>query len=239
MENQKKIVGFLFFILFLMGCSNTPIEKKDKSTVDDENLSFSIERYLGRIKNKGSKRIFEVRSIIAPDSKVNGYFSIEDNVAQFTHLINPYGDTLKVHDTIDSLTFRVVGLSIEEKWKIRNPYFFDGRMRCYYYDKTNFYAYLDLDSSEFLLLGKKSDAELLGGHYVRVGNRIFAQGVQIDSADLGTFHTMEVWMEGTEWNRTIGLDNYHIYVNDKILTEKRFEKLIAPNDSLKSIYFPQ
>lgn len=239
MENQKKIVGFLVVILFLTSCSNEPIRKKDKSNVDNENLSFSAERYLGRIKNKDSNLIFEVRSIVTPDSKVNGYFFIENNVAQFTHLINPYGDTLKVHETIDSLTFRVVGLSNEEKRKIRNPYFFDGRMRYYYYDNMNFYAYLDQDSPQFLLLGKKSEAELLGGHFVRVKNQIFVQGVRIDSADVSTFHTIDIfWTEKTEWSRTIGLDNEHIYISEKILTKEGFDKLIA-NDSLKHIYFPE
>ena len=112
-------------------------------------------------------------------------------------------------------------------------------MHCYYYDRENFYAYLDQESPQFLLLGKIDEVELLGGNYVRVDDRVFSQGIKMDSIDIGSFHTMEVWIEGTEWSRTIGLDKDHIFINDKPITKEVFNKRIAPHDSLEKIYFLQ
>lgn len=237
MENQKKVTNFLLLLILLVSCSNEPHKKEDQ-VIDNDPLS-AIKLYLGSIENNGSERTFQVRSIFSTVTEVKGYFSIDDNVAQFQSLINQYGDTLEVHETIDSESFAIVGLSENEKRKIRNPYFFDGRMQCYYYDLANFYTYLDKESPQFLLLGKTNEAELLGGHYVQVVDQVFSQGIKMDSVDVSSFHTMEVWQEGTEWYRTIGLDKYHMYVNEKKLTKERFEKIIAPNDSLKKIYFPK
>ncbi|MFK7787789.1 MAG: hypothetical protein AB8B56_21890 [Crocinitomicaceae bacterium] len=238
MENQKKIVHLLLFSVLLVGCTNGPKKKVDSSKAPNQPIS-AIEMYEGHVENRDGKRVFLVRSINSEDSQVEEYCSIQKGTAQFTGCINPFGDTISIHEMIDSASFSVVGLKEDEKQKIRNPYFFDGRMHCYYFDDVNFFAYLDQDSPDFLLLGKKSETELLGGSFVRVADQIFVQGIKIDSADVNTFHTMEVfWSEKTEWSRTIGLDKNHIYISEKPLTEERFYKLITPNDSLRNIYFP-
>jgi hypothetical protein len=232
-----KSILYLFSLIFLVGCTNDTFKIKDLHTINNEKMSFSTSRYIGRIVTKDSIRVFQVLSVFSNGQKRNDYFSVENNSVEFHRLINQNGDTLSVHEIIDHETFNVVGMTEAEKRLIRNHSCFGGNMNVYYYDQANFYAFLDREFPEFLLLGATDETYLLGGDYVRVGDKLFSAGVQMDSVDIKSFHTMEIWRGGDRFS-TIGLDNKHIYFNEDIMSETSFERIIAPNDSLRKIYFP-
>jgi len=237
MENQKKIVYTLFIILTLMGCMSEGKQTKKKTNKVAPKTLSSLDKYVGKILVEQDDLYFQVRSIYCESGEVENYFTCRDNLVSFVSLIDLSGDTVKLNKYIDQNSFRVIGTDPKEKNSIRNPYYFDGRMNCYYVDKNYVYAFIDKTSPQFKLLGNARSLSLLGGNYIRVANRIYSKGIQITGVDPAKFHTMEVFNEGSEWLRTIGLDDQSLYLNDQVLDKASFDKLIAPNDSLEKLYF--
>ena len=230
MENKGKIAIGFFILLFSCGSGGDQTE----SIIDTRE---ELEGPIGKIIVEKGSFIFEAPCLFAEKEGNKMYYTVNGRKIHFYSAVD-YEDTISLDKVIDTASFRFVGGLADEKNRIRNPYFFNGRMNCYYVDKNHFYAYLDKPSPEFIVLGQADDATLLGGNYVRLGKHIYSNGIALSGVDVSSFHTMDLFQDRTEWKRTIGLDKHHLYVNEEVLTEERFENLIAPNDSLKKIYFP-
>lgn len=231
MENKVKIVFGIFLVLIFSGCSC------ENEHEDLQDTSEVLEGQVGRIITQKDALVFEAPCLFAEQDEKKLYYSVNDRLIRFYSVIDLHGDTIALDKSIDTESFRFVGGLSSEKTKIRNPYFFNGRMNCYYLDKNYFYAYLDEPFPEFIILGRAKDMKLLGGNYVCIQDKIYSKGVALSGVDVSSFHTMEVFQEGSEWKRTIGLDNYSMYYNNEVLDESYFNRLIAPNDSLRKIYF--
>ncbi len=220
-------------VLILFGCSQSTenLVKEEYNPLQDQ---------IGHIVLRGKKYFFEVPCLYSESKKEKDYFVVKNNIIHFEKVLNiELSDTVELERILDKSTFRMIGLTDNEKRKIRNPYYFEGRMNCYYADSKNFYTYLNNDNPQFLWIGLSKDFELLGGNYVKINNKIYSGGQLVDSADIESFHTMEIPQlhNKSEWSITIGLDAKHIYSNENIMDKKRFTKVVYSNDSLKHIYF--
>lgn len=226
MENKIKIVILISFVFFFTCCT-----QQKNSELNNSEISFGLRQYFGKVLCENENFIFEVPCIYCLDEKPIRFINVKT--------IN--NDTLYLRNVIDTSSFRLLGLDSFEKEKIRNRFYLDGRMLCYYRDKNNLYAFLDKENPEFLLLGLWKDVILLGGNYIRIKNRIYSKGLFIPHADLETFHTMDIpqFHNKSEWSVTVGLDKNHIYLDEKIMDKLCFNKIIFSNDSLKNIYFPK
>lgn len=231
MENKVKIVFGIFLVLIFSGCSC----ENDHEVV--ENSPEGVEGQVGRIIIQEGAPVFEAPCLFAEQDEKKLYYSVNDRVIRFYSVVDHHGNTISLDKIIDAASFRFVGGLSSEKSRIRNPYFFNGRMNCYYLDKNYFYTYRDEPLPEFIILGRAKDVKLLGGNYVCIRDDIYSKGVTLSGVDVSSFHTMEVFQEGSEWKRTIGLDNNSMYYNNEVLDESDFNRLIAPNDSLRKIYF--
>lgn len=237
MENKVKVIAFGLLPAFLLGCQNSAPKEID---VKSGNKHTLFEENIGQLITKNNEMTFEVRCVNGVISEINNYYKLKNHTIQFFALIKD-ADTIPITELLDKKTFKMLGLTRAERLKIRNPYFLDGRMNCYYMDKNYVFAYLDQSTPEFRIIGSSKDPlEFLGGNYLKVNDKIFSRGILLDSVDVKNFHTQDEpqFHFKSEWFLTIGLDNTYIYRDNKKMTKSDFNYFIDGNDSLRKIYFP-
>lgn len=236
MENKIKIIVFVAFIV--LSCSrenNNSHQQQNTNDIQVENLEsvyqgYFSNGYIGKIVYQDEQMCFKVK--YSHCIKIGEEFITAKLTTIDGHIID-------IKEIVDTTTFRIVGLSVEEKNSINNAYYLGGRMNCYYKDKNNLYAFLDNENPEYLILGSWKDVSLLGGNYLKIKHRIYSKGIHIPQADVATFHTLNIgqFHRKSEWSITVGLDENYIYFNEKIMDFKMFKDVIGTNDSLKQIYF--
>lgn len=165
---------------------------------------------------------------------------------------------------IDSKTFDLLYNNSDDGKKVHNyfylqyatnPYFY------YYYFKDKKYIYIYVCKydehtccNKFYIAGKVSDYDVLGGAYLKVGNKIYCEGNEVKGADIKTFRTFNVgWQQYpgvfAEQDITLGMNKNYIYdgsnpINNYNEFKKDFNNgfdthYITKNpDSLQKIYFP-
>lgn len=233
MENKSKIVLILSLVLLVISCKD-----KEKQTITDQlKIDGVIKDNLGRLYVENNQLIFECQCLYSNAKEKDDFYVVNDNVIKFKKIIDMKSDTIPLEKVIDQNTFHLLGLEDEEKEKIRNLFFLNGRLNCYYADKNFTYAFADKPNPEFKIIGDADKAIFIGGNYMKISEKIYSNGIEVKNVDYNSFKTFEVSTERIERKLTIGSDKKHLFLDEKIMTKKDFDRLIAPNDSLKEKYF--
>lgn len=234
MENKRKIVFILSLVLLVICCK----DKKKQTITEQQQMMGVIKDNLGKLYIANNQLIFETQCFKADVLAKANYYVVDKNMVKFKKLINTNSDTILLEKVIDSKTFHLLGLDGEEKQKIRNPFYFNGRMHCYYEDKNFTFVFADKSNPEFKIIGQSDKAIFIGGDYLKLDSKIYSNGIEVKSVDWKSFKTFEVHDKyRLQYINTIGSDKKHLFWHEKIMTKYDFERLISPNDSLRKIYF--
>jgi hypothetical protein len=161
---------------------------------------------------------------------------------------------------IDSKTFDLLYNFPEDRKKVSNNEYLSDILdifggytpNTFYYFKDRKYIYIYVCGfteypcyNRFYIAGRISDYDVLGGAYLRVGNKIYCEGKEVKDADINTFKTFIANRFGSDHDMTLGMDKNSIYVNDKAINSYKefkdyFENyyVTSNTDSLRKIYFP-
>lgn len=208
MENKKKIVFFLFLTLLgsLAACNrHCPCTQQGTGFVWH---SEPKEANVLHISIHPSILPFSGKNLEVKYVKMNGALHPVSEVVDCKSFIN-------IYDSEDSVARR------------NNEYYRINPIVNYFKDKNYLYFYIEQEKppyDDFLtVMGKCDDYEVLGGEYLRVGDKIYSRGVEVAGADLASFHTIEVFRKYSEWQAILGKDKNHIYLYDKPMTKSQSE----------------
>lgn len=211
MENKKKIVFFLFLTLLgsLAACNrHCPCTQQGTGFVWH---SEPKEANVLHISIHPSILPFSGKTLEVKYVKMNGALHPVSEVVDCKSFIN-------IYDSEDSVARR------------NNEYYRINPIVNYFKDKNYLYFYIEQEKppyDDFLtVMGKCDDYEVLGGEYLRVGDKIYSRGVEVAGADLASFHTIEVLRKYSEWQAILGKDKNHIYLYDKPMTKSQSEEFI-------------
>lgn len=226
MENKKKIICGVFFLPFLISCIQE-IKNKNYIIFKEKKLYFKHHTFSENSKQENSYK--------KGDTIFFGAVIINDKIVENTKVIDP-------------TTFDALYNYATERAKVKNEYYLRGE-DYYFRDKKYIYIYQDniLDSKTspmFFIGGKVDDFAVLGGSYLRVGNKIYCKGIKLEDVDISTFKTATLRLKNSEWYQTIGFDKNAIYIeNRKEYTSnlKLYKnRIIGINlDSLQNFYSSQ
>ena len=111
-------------------------------------------------------------------------------------------------------------------------------MYSYYADKNFTYVFADKSNPEFKIIGESDKAVFIGGDYLKLGGKIYSNGIEVKGVDCNSFKSFEVHDKyRLQYINTIGYDKKHLFWHEKIMNKNDFDRLIAPNDSLEKKYF--
>ncbi len=230
MENYCKIIIILLFI----GSCNLENTKQINSNFANVELEYlEKSKYIGGLHLQNDTVMFSIKSVNCnDDQKHNGLVSFNKIQTDSSHFVD-------LALIIDTQSFRLLGIKKEEMDKIRNEYHQNGRMNAYYIDKKNVYAFVDKDIPEFNLLGSIKDLIILGGNYIQVGSKIYADGKLLKDVDVGTFKTMDLLPDDDrlQWYYTVGLDKSNIYYNEKKMSKADFIRIFGDKTEIGEKYF--
>jgi hypothetical protein len=235
MENKSKIVLILSLVLLVICCK----DKKKQTITEQLQINGVITYNLGRLYIENNQLTFEAQFCLHSDFKEkSNFYVMNGSKIKFTKLIDLNLDTISLGKIVDSDTFHLLGLDDEEKQKIRNPYYFDGRMYSYYADKNFTYVFADKSNPEFKVIGESDKAVFIGGDYLKLGVKIYSNGIEVKGVDCNSFKSFEVHDKyRLQYINTIGSDKKHLFWHEKIMTKNEFIRILAPNDSLEKKYF--
>lgn len=234
MENKSKIMFILSLVLLVICCKN----KKEQNITDQLQIDGVIKDNLGKLYIEKNQLIFESKCLYCDVKEKNDFYVVIDNQIKFKKLIDMNSDTISFKKVIDQETFHLLGLTNIEEQKIRNPFYFNGKMHSYYADKNFAYVFADKANPEFKIIGESNKAIFIGGDYLRLGSKIYSNGIEVKDVDYNSFKTFEVNDKyRPQYINTIGFDKKHLFWHEKIMTNNDFERLIALNDSLEKRYF--
>ena len=217
MENKTKVIIFLFLSLFaiLSACN-----RQCTCTQQGIGYAWHSDPIEGKVLHvipytlMGEKYEYVVKSV-----KMNGKLYPLSDVVDCKSFIN-------IYDSEDSVARR------------NNEYYRINPIVNYFKDKNYLYFYIEQEKppyDDFLtVMGKCDDYEVLGGEYLRVGDKIYSRGVEVAGADLASFHTIEVLRKYSEWQAILGKDKNHIYLYDKPMTKSQSEGFIIDSSLLFS-----
>lgn len=206
MENKKKIVFFLFLTLLgsLAACNrHCPCTQQGTGFV----------WYSDPIEGK-------VLHVIP-------YTLMAEKYEYVVKSVKKNGKLYPVSDVVDCKSFINIYDSEDSVARRNNEYYRINPIVNYFKDKNYLYFYIEQEKppyDDFLtVMGKCDDYEVLGGEYLRVGDKIYSRGVEVAGADLASFHTIEVLRKYSEWQAILGKDKNHIYLYDKPMTKSQSE----------------
>ena len=135
-----------------------------------------------------------------------------------------------VSEVVDCKSFINIYDSEDSVARRNNEYYRINPIVNYFKDKKYLYFYIVRQNppyDNFLnVMGKYNDYKVLGGAYLRVGNKIYCEGIEVVDADMATFHTIEVIQIDSEWPAILGKDKNNIYLYDKPMTKRQSEGFI-------------
>lgn len=148
------------------------------------------------------------------------------------------GKLYPLSDVVDCKSFINIYDSEDSVARRNNEYYRINPIVNYFKDKKYLYFYVQQEKppyDDFLtVMGKCNDYEVLGGEYLRVGDKIYSRGVEVAGADVASFHTIEVLRKYSEWHAILGKDKNHIYLYDKPMTKSQSEGFIIDSSLLFS-----
>ncbi|MPS72958.1 MAG: hypothetical protein E2590_07365 [Chryseobacterium sp.] len=201
MENSKKII-FYFVLLILFSCSGQ--EKSDFILKKNDNVFFKAPYLLG-------------------EKKAPNFFVKNDTI--FFKMLKINGIEKEIKKNIDIETFTLIPNNEKEKKEINNSYYLNNPYYNYFKDKNYIYIYRDdLVTPEFFQVGKASEYKILGGAYLKINNKIYWRGIEVLNADINSFKVINVQRKKSEWQASIGIDNKHMYLGNKIMGYEEFSK---------------
>lgn len=153
MENKKKIIYVIFLLSFLISCIQE-IKNKNYILFKEKKLYFKHHTFSEKSKQENSYK--------EGDTIFFGGVIVNDKIIENTKII-------------DATTFDVLYNDSTARAKVKNEYYLRGE-NYYFRDKKYIYIYQDniLDSKTspiFYIGGKVDDFDVLGGSYLRVGNK--------------------------------------------------------------------
>lgn len=126
---------------------------------------------------------------------------------------------IKISEFIDVTTFDYIYNYPEDKSKINNEYYIKNPVDNYFKDSKHLYIYQYLNGNpDFFIAGNNSDYKILGGAYIRIEDKIYWRGEEVEGVDINSFKTLNVLRNNSEWKATIGMDKYHLYNGNSIMT---------------------
>jgi len=240
MEAQIKVVLLVASSLLWSCGSNDRDLKPTRRPEPDLDTRTNSVRGVGRLMRHGDDMSFVAWTGFDMIAYIPNYYRLDSAGIDFKSLLIPSGDTVTLGSVVDTATFRVMGLTEAERRGIRNPYYLDGRMNCYYVDVHHVYAYHGHPPFSFRLIGSREDMELLGGDYLKLGQEVYSMGRLILDADVKSFRTIDVSQlhRKTSWELTIGLDVHNSYSGPHVMSERSFDEVFnGAEDSLRRAYF--
>ena len=207
-ENRKIALSLLLLLLLSCGLGDTASENK-YLTVKNNQLYFR------------SKTLNNVLSF------QQGSF-IEKDTIFINKILTEKGQYENVGNVIDPKTFKPLYDDKDVRKKVDNEYYLKEDAEDYYFiDKNYIYIYKDdliARKIDFYIGGKSSDYEVLGGSYLRVGEKVFCKGTLLEGVDLRTFKTYKLPMKNSEWYKTIAADKNKLYIENLILDKDDYKK---------------
>ncbi|MGO3183393.1 MAG: DKNYY domain-containing protein [Aequorivita sp.] len=156
----------------------------------------------------------------------------------FLSEITDEGVTKKVSEVIDFKTFDYLYNFKEDKAKINNEYYIVNPVDNYFKDKNYVYVFQNMNETpQFFIAGKTSNYDVLGGAYLKVGNKVYWRGNIVNGADVKTFKTINVPRNKAEWDATIGIDKEHLFNGNQIMTLENATKNYFLSKDLLKKYF--
>ena len=223
MENTKKIVCGFFFISFIISCGS----------------SIRNKIYI----KKKDKHVFFKHFTFNEQGNQDGSFKQSDSIF-FSKVIFENQNILN-ENIIDTESFDALYNDINDREKVKNDYYLRGDD---YYFKDNKYVYIYVDDvtqfikPKFFIAGKINDYNILGGSYLKVGNKIYCKGVEIENVDIKTFKIAKMRLKYSEWFQTIGFDKNAFYIENRKEDKSKlnlYKNYISEIDvdSLQKAYF--
>ena len=197
------------------------------------------------IVRENGKYLFKHASFIPQEKWQNGYKK-EDTVYLRNVLYKSAYTSLS--KKIDPVTFEQLYNIDSNKVKVSNPFYLRYPYNAVYFtDDKNIYFYDENEQdpanpAKLILAGEKSNYKLLGGGYLSIAGKIFYNGKEVVGADLGSFKTFRMQLDNSEWALTVGYDKNNIYLDEKKMDQKTFERnkenfLDISYKDLQRIYF--
>lgn len=222
MENTKKIITILFIFISSISCKNKEVVQssdKKNNAIKSPNLIIKT--------SKGY--VLQLKDFNSSD---NEFYTVK----KITNLKN---ELVKIKDIIDFDTFENLTNTSDYKSIVKNEYYLNTPIHNYFIDKNYVFIYSYLDgNNSFYISGLKKDLKILGGSYIKVKDSLYSYGDVLTDVDLGSFKTIDVTRNRSEWKATLGIDNKYIYSGNQILTKEVAEKKFYIKDSIMKKYYP-
>lgn len=223
MENSKKMMYCFLFLPFFISCKQE-IKNKEYITIKESILYFKHFTFSNIIKQEGS-------------------YKKDDSI--FFSKVFFENKNISNNKIIDPETFDVLYNDINDRKKVSNDYYLRGD-DYYFKDKNYLYIYQDDISDKnkfplFFVAGKVNEYSVIGGGYLRVGNKIYCKGNELVDVDINTFKIAMMRLKHSEWFQTIGFDKNSIYMECKKENKEKLDQykkdIIGINlDSLQKRY---
>jgi hypothetical protein len=211
MENKKKInpILFYFFPVLILSCMST-----------------------GKIQILNSDLLYY-------DTQKKLTLKITDDGEQVLITRVKTADAEKtLEKSINPKTFNLLCKFKADSEKIANKYYIVNPVYNYFKDNKRLYFFENKSKPWLIDMGTVNSYQVLGGLYLKTGNKIYCRALQVKDADTATFKVMHVIRPDSEWLKSVGIDKNYIYNEDQIMTKALFDRLYwTKKDSLKAIYY--
>lgn len=226
MENTKKIIFHFLALLILFSCKG-----QEKETINNNFIK----------KNDVGDILFKAPYFLS--IKESKFLYVKNDSIFFKTVKNNKNQNVELKKIIDLKTFIPIPNSDAEKQKINNPYYLSNPFYNYFKDSNYIYIFNGENSSNpsFFHIENKNGYEFLGGAYLKVNNKIYWRGIEVKSADSKSFKVINVQRNKSEWQASIGVDDYNIYNGNEKMTYKSFKENYFWNKSQSNFekkYFP-
>ena len=224
MENSKKIVIYFVLSVIFFSCKGQEKKITDNDFISENNngdVFFKVPYFLGKKETKN-------------------FYTKNDTIFFKTVSIN--GAEKNIKKNIDLDTFTLIPSNEKEKKEINNTYYLNNPFYNYFKDKSYIYIYIgdNLPNPIFFQIGNAKDYKILGGAYLQINNKVYWRGIEVLKADINSFKVINVQRNKSEWQASIGMDDNHIYLGDKIMNYEHFLKnyFWSNQTDLQKKYFP-
>ena len=204
MENTKKIIFFfLWAVITLSGCDN----KTD----------------LKNIRNTGLVSKDLNGKIYVNFNKHHNHPELGQNAIRYYDVAT--GSRTPITDIINIEKLDFLYKYEEDRLKIKSSYYESKPINNYLKDDKYIYVYKNMDGyPEFFIAGSVDDYEVMGGAYLRVGNKIYWSGLQVNNVDANSFKTINISRKHSEWDATIGKDDISYYLGNRSVTKEEIKR---------------
>jgi hypothetical protein len=210
MENTKKIIVSYFISLILVSCQS---KVRNSELLIQQNDSLFLKFY----------------NISQHDTTIVKHIIKEDKITDLKTIIHPS-------------SFDILANFEEDSLAIRNPYNLQktNKNQFLYRDKNFLYFLIDtgVGNEHLKYMCKIPDYQLLGGDYIKIGSNVYYSVKLIQNIDVKSFKTIDVVRHKSEWETTLGIDKYNVYIGNKVLPrESSYQYYFSSKDSVYSQYF--